>query len=334
MVFDIVQVGDPVLRQPARPLSADEIPTPFVQELIASMRQTMYAAAGVGLAAPQVGESLQVVVMEDGGDAMTLMSPARREELGRARLPFTVLVNPVVEPLGEETTEFFEGCLSLAGFSGLVRRSRSVRVRGLDATGRAVEMELDGWPARIVQHEADHLAGTLYVDRMDSRSFTTSQNLGRYWKARPAELVHDAIGRRGRSTPDPSITGFSHVSFSVVDRARSTAWYRDVLGFEVSSEVEGDGFLRTRLRRAGSGVTITLTEHENRSGDRFAEVRTGLDHLSLGVPGMADLQAWKRRFETQGVDHSEVKPTGGGGMITFRDPDNIQLELFAPGPGT
>lgn len=159
MIFDIVQVGDPVLRRGARPLAAAEIGTPFVQELIASMRQTMHAASGVGLAAPQVGEAMQVVVMEDDGEAMEAMSAARRDELGRDRLPFTVVINPVVEPVGTETIECFEGCLSLSGFSALVPRWSRVTVRGLDRTGAPVELELEGWPARIAQHEADHLAG-------------------------------------------------------------------------------------------------------------------------------------------------------------------------------
>jgi len=194
MVFDIVQTGDPVLRQPARAVTGQEIGSPFVQELVASMRQTMHAAPGVGLAAPQVGEGLQIVVMEDDGEWLENMSTARREELGRDRLPFTVLVNPVVEPVGDDTTEFFEGCLSVSGFSALVRRWRMVTVRALDRAGAPVVLHLNGWPARIVQHEADHLAGTLYVDRMDTRSFTTSANLGRYWKARPASQVHEAVG--------------------------------------------------------------------------------------------------------------------------------------------
>lgn len=194
MLYEIVQAGDPVLRHPARPLAAEEIATPFVQELIVSMGQTMHAAPGVGLAAPQVGEGLQVVVMEDAGAALEGMSAARRAELGRHPLPFTVLVNPVVTPAGDETEEFFEGCLSVSGFSALVPRWRAVTVDALDATGRPVHLELDGWPARIVQHEADHLAGTLYVDRMDSRSFTTTANLGRYWKSRPAAEVRAALG--------------------------------------------------------------------------------------------------------------------------------------------
>jgi peptide deformylase len=194
MILDIVQAGDPVLRRPARPLAPEEIATPFVQELVASMRQTMHAAPGVGLAAPQVGEALQVVVMEDAGAHLDAMSTARRDELGRDRLLFTVLVNPVLTPVGEETTEFFEGCLSVPGYSGLIERWRTVSVRALDLLGQPVELELGGWPARIVQHEVDHLDGRLYIDRMDPRSFTTTSNLGRYWKARPAQDVRAAVG--------------------------------------------------------------------------------------------------------------------------------------------
>jgi peptide deformylase len=194
MLYDIVQAGDPVLRQPARALDDEEIGTPFVQELIVSMGQTMRAAPGVGLAAPQVGEALQLFVMEDTEATMATMSQARRHELGRVPIPFTVLVNPVVEPAGEETDEFFEGCLSVSGFSALVRRWRTVTLEALDERGEPVRLRLDGWPARIVQHEADHLAGVLYLDRMDTRSFTTTANVGRYWKSRPAADIRAALG--------------------------------------------------------------------------------------------------------------------------------------------
>lgn len=122
------------------------------------------------------------------------MSEARREELSRDVLPFTVLVNPTVTPVGEETEEFFEGCLSVSGFMGVVRRWRTVTVEALDESGAPVRLTLEGWPARIVQDEADHLAGTLYVDRMDPRSFTTVANPGRYWKSRPVAEVREALG--------------------------------------------------------------------------------------------------------------------------------------------
>lgn len=131
----------------------------------------------------------------------------------------------------------------------------------------------------------------------------------------------------------PTIAGFSHLSFSVTDLERSTAWYCEMLEFVVDAEVEGDGFRRNRLRHPDAGITVTLTAHENGSADAFDERRTGLDHVSFAVPAIADLHRIKEKFIDRGVDHSEVKPTasGAGGMITFRDPDNIQLELFAAG---
>lgn len=128
----------------------------------------------------------------------------------------------------------------------------------------------------------------------------------------------------------PSITGFHHASFTVTDRHRSVEWYQDVLGFEVDSEVKGATFARTRMRHPECGITITLTQHDQGAGGRFDECRPGLDHLSLSVPDVDDLKAWKQRFEEHGVDHSDIKQTGpGGSMITLRDPDNIQLEIFA-----
>jgi glyoxylase I family protein len=131
----------------------------------------------------------------------------------------------------------------------------------------------------------------------------------------------------------PTISGYSHLSFTVTDLHRSTEWYRDVLGFSLDSEVKGDGFRRNRLRHPDAGITLTLTEHDAGSGDRFDERRTGMDHVSFAVPNAEDLHRFKERFEEQGVDHSEVKPTasGAGGIITLRDPDNIQLEVFAAG---
>jgi glyoxylase I family protein len=130
----------------------------------------------------------------------------------------------------------------------------------------------------------------------------------------------------------PSIAGFHHLSFTVSNREKTVAWYEEVMGFERQAEVQADTFTRTRMRRPESGIVITLTEHVQGAGDRFAETRTGLDHVSLQVTSLEELQAWKRCFEEHGVDHSEIKETGSGAaMITFRDPDNIQLELFAAG---
>ncbi len=129
-----------------------------------------------------------------------------------------------------------------------------------------------------------------------------------------------------------TLVGFSHLSLSVTDLDRSTEWYREMLGFTVDSRVEGDGFRRNRLRHPDAGITLTLTAHEAGSGDAFDERRTGMDHVSFAVPSIEHLHNVKALLDARGVEHSEVKPTasGAGGMITFRDPDNIQLELFDP----
>jgi glyoxylase I family protein len=131
----------------------------------------------------------------------------------------------------------------------------------------------------------------------------------------------------------PTLAGYSHLSLSVTNLDRSTDWYCWNLGFEVIARVEGDGFVRNRLRQPDAGITLTLTAHEGNEGDAFDERRTGMDHVSFVVPSVDDIHAFKRRFEKQGVEHSDVKATAGGagGMITFRDPDNIQLEVFAAG---
>jgi len=194
---DIVQVGDPVLRRRAQPVPEGLRAGAFVQQLVVTMVQAMRDAPGVGLAAPQVGESLQILVMaDDDEERHRQMSPVRRAELGRALLPLQVVVNPVLTPIGSETDELFEGCLSVTGFSALVTRFRRVHLTGVDAGGAPVDVDLEGWPARIAQHECDHLAGTLYIDRMDSRTFTTAANHDRYCKARPAAEV------RRLSSPD------------------------------------------------------------------------------------------------------------------------------------
>jgi len=130
-----------------------------------------------------------------------------------------------------------------------------------------------------------------------------------------------------------TISGFSHLSLSVTDLDRSTEWYCETLGFDVNSRVENESFRRIRLHHPDAGITVTLTAHEANPRQPFDERRTGMDHVSFAVPTIDDLHALKSRFEDRGVDHSEVKPIAGGagGMITFRDPDNIQLEVFAAG---
>lgn len=177
----IVQAGEPVLRQQARPLSAEEILSKEIQDLIEYMRETVRDAPGVGLAAPQVGLPLQLAVIEDREDYQT--GKLSEEELAvreRVPIPFHVIVNPEIVEYSQDTATFYEGCLSVAGFLAKVERARSVRVTCLDHRGQLRTIEARGWYARILQHEIDHLHGRLYLDRMDSRSFSTFENYDRY----------------------------------------------------------------------------------------------------------------------------------------------------------
>ena len=191
--IEIVQAGNPVLRQRARPLSPAEIRSREIRDLIESMREAMRAAPGVGLAAPQVGLSLQLAVIEDRAEYHKDVDPSVLKERERRPLPFHAVINPVLEEIGSEKVEFFEGCLSVSGFSALVARSRAVRVTCLDDRGREKVIETTGWYARILQHEIDHLNGTLYIDRMISRSFTTMDNLVEFWKGKPASAIKAEI---------------------------------------------------------------------------------------------------------------------------------------------
>lgn len=125
------------------------------------------------------------------------------------------------------------------------------------------------------------------------------------------------------------VLGYHHLSLSVTDLARSTEWYQQVLGLDVAAEIEGEGFRRTRLRAAKSGVTLTLTRHDEQSGESFSERRAGMDHVAFQVGGVEEVRALKDRSAELGIDHSEVKATDGStAMITLRDPDNIQIEVF------
>jgi peptide deformylase len=181
----IVQVGDPVLRQAARPLTAEEIASSEIQSLIAHMRETMRDAPGVGLAAPQIGVPLQLAVIEDREEYLKDVAPQQLAERERTPVAFHVIINPKITELPDATVEFFEGCLSLAGFTALVARARRVRVECLDENAQPRVIEASGWYARILQHEIDHLRGNLYIDRMRSRTFASLDNWSRYWKVKP-----------------------------------------------------------------------------------------------------------------------------------------------------
>jgi peptide deformylase len=196
MILKIRQVGERVLRQPSRPLSLEEIRGQYVRELIESMRETMHDAPGVGLAAPQVGVPLQLVVIEDPPEAIQKLTPEQAAERERHPVPFHVLINPVLTIPEGTTVEFFEGCLSLSSYTAIVERATRVHVEGLDEHAEPVAIDATGWYARILQHEVDHLRGALYIDRMQPRSFMTLDNHLRSWKDRSIPDVKQALGGR------------------------------------------------------------------------------------------------------------------------------------------
>ena len=189
MRLAIVQVGEPVLRQAGRILEPAEILSPEIQQLIDLMRETMRMAPGVGLAAPQIGLSLQLAVIEDTSES------AATE---RAPVPFHVIANPRLE-LGPETVEFYEGCLSVEGYQAVVPRARSVRVHALNHKGEPIVLDATGWYARILQHEIDHLNGTLYIDRMRTRTLSTARNYSRFWAGQPIEEVLAVLEKKAAS---------------------------------------------------------------------------------------------------------------------------------------
>ena len=193
MRLKIVQAGEPVLRAQARPLTREEIVSDEIQRLIRDMQETMRDAPGVGLAAPQVGVGLQLAVIEDREELLRSLPAEELAEKERKPVPFQVIINPEITLLGDDRADFYEGCLSLSGFSGVVSRARRVRVAYLNERGEAQSVEASGWYARILQHEIDHLRGTLYIDRMESRTFTSVENWSRFWKGKPVRDVVEGL---------------------------------------------------------------------------------------------------------------------------------------------
>ena len=171
-VRDVVQIGDPVLRERAREIPPDQIGSPQVQQLIDDLIETKRATHGAGLAAPQIGEPLRVAVVEvEEGNPRYPYKPPE---------PLTVMINPTIEPLGDETVEINEGCLSVPDLRGGLERHLEVRVRYLNREGAEQEVVKRGLTAGTYQHEVDHLNGTLFVDRADPRTFATWEQFDRY----------------------------------------------------------------------------------------------------------------------------------------------------------
>ncbi len=156
-IREILKMGDPRLLRVAPPVPADAIGTPTLRALIDDLFETMHAVNGAGLAAPQIGVDLQLVIFGFGSNQRYPDAPP---------VPETVLINPVITPLGDAEEEGWEGCLSVPGLRGVVPRFARIRYTGIDADGRAIDREAEGFHARVVQHECDHLIGKLYPMRV------------------------------------------------------------------------------------------------------------------------------------------------------------------------
>lgn len=166
-IRDVLKMGDPRLLAPARPV--EDFSSLELAQLLVDMHDTMRALHGAGLAAPQIGVGLQVVMFEV--DANPRYPDAEN-------VPFTVLINPVLTPLSDELEEGWEGCLSVPGMRGQVPRHASLRYQGFDAAGRPIDRSVSGFHARVVQHEVDHLRGILYPMRIrDLRDFGFTDTL-------------------------------------------------------------------------------------------------------------------------------------------------------------
>jgi peptide deformylase len=154
-VYDILKMGDPRLLRQAEPIA--EFDTPELHALIADMFETMHAANGAGLAAPQIGVNRQLVIFGFSSNERYPEAPA---------VPETVLLNPVITPLSDVMEDGWEGCLSVPGLRGMVSRHTRLRYQGVDQFGNVIDREVDGFHARVVQHECDHLMGVLYPMRI------------------------------------------------------------------------------------------------------------------------------------------------------------------------
>lgn len=167
----VCQVGDPVLRSHAVAVDPAAITGPEIQKVIYNMVKVMRKLECVGLSAPQIGVPLRILALEYPKSMLEESTPAAREVRGLSEQPLRIFVNPQLRVLDGQTVLFQEACESISGFSATVPRYLSVEVSGLNEKGEAVTWQASGWPARILQHEMDHLDGILYIDRMDSKTF-------------------------------------------------------------------------------------------------------------------------------------------------------------------
>ncbi|WP_457962437.1 peptide deformylase [Arthrobacter sp. D1-29] len=185
----IVQAGHPVLRQQAAAFDGQISPAEL-EQLISLMSRVMHEAPGVGLAAPQLGIPLQLAVLEDQFD----VDPEAAALRHRTPLDFLSILNPRFSPVGSQNAAFFEGCLSLNGLQAVVVRPEQVLLRFETPDGLSTERHFEGWQARIVQHETDHLQGILYVDRAELRSLSSNAEYAAHWAEAGIGKARAALG--------------------------------------------------------------------------------------------------------------------------------------------
>jgi peptide deformylase len=200
-ILPIVRIGDPVLRLRAAEVPSEMIASDEIQRLIDDMIETMRAAPGVGLAAPQVGEASRIIVVEDPPLAIERLDETQRRE--RQRLgPFALqaFVNPRIRATENGAkTVFPEGCLSIPGYAGLVERALDIEIAYIDRQGLFHDwMPVHGWPARIIQHEMDHLDGVLYTDKVLPRSLMTDENMKRRTEGRLVTALIEELAGEGK----------------------------------------------------------------------------------------------------------------------------------------
>ena len=174
-ILKVARMGHPVLRARARAVNPSDIRSPGIQRLIDDMFDTMREYQGIGLAAPQVHESLRLFVAG-------LATAPDDDDGPEDRVPLMALINPEITPIGDSVVEDWEGCLSIPDIRGRVPRAAQIHVRAYDRQGKRVELRASGFTARVIQHETDHLDGVLFFDRMRSfQTLTFLDEFGRYW---------------------------------------------------------------------------------------------------------------------------------------------------------
>jgi peptide deformylase len=177
-VREVVLIGDPILRQVARSLTPQDVGSPGIRALVEDMVDTMHALGGVGIAAPQVGESLQLAIVEVTDDSTRYPNTTA--------FGLTVIVNPCITVLDEAEQAFWEGCLSIPDLRGVVHRPRKVRVDYTDLDSQPQCVVAEDFLATVFQHELDHLQGALFVDKVrDPTTLSTVRNYQRYWLDEP-----------------------------------------------------------------------------------------------------------------------------------------------------